>query len=81
MPNYKVFQDNPDQARIKIYGNQDLAVNTDISGNLGITSTGLSITPPTAGLTITSTGLAADLAGHLRRVDDPAQHHRYRRQR
>ena len=58
MPNYKVFQDNPDQARIKIYGNQNLAVNTDTSGNLGITSTGLAITPPADGLSITSTGLA-----------------------
>ncbi|MDA8336368.1 MAG: DUF6385 domain-containing protein [Peptococcaceae bacterium] len=58
MPNYKVFQDNPDQARIKIYGNQNLAVNTDTSGNLGITSTGLAITPPVSGLSITSAGLA-----------------------
>lgn len=40
MPNYKIFQDNPDKARIKIYGSMDVALNTDTAGNLGITSTG-----------------------------------------
>ncbi len=58
MPNFKIFQDNPDQARIKIFGNQNLALSQDSTGNLGITSTGLAITPPANGLAITSTGLA-----------------------
>lgn len=58
MPNFKIFQDNPDYARIKIFGNNNIAVNTDGTGNLGITSTGLAITPPSDGLGITSTGLA-----------------------
>ena len=58
MPNFKIFQDNPDQAKIKIYGSNNAAFNTDTSGNLTITSTGLAITPPANGLTITSTGLA-----------------------
>ncbi|MGQ9778304.1 MAG: DUF6385 domain-containing protein [Bacillota bacterium] len=58
MPNYKIFQDVPDQARVKIYGNQDVAVYTDSTGNLGITSTGLAVTPPSAGMLITSAGLA-----------------------
>jgi hypothetical protein len=58
LPNFKIFQDNPDQAKIKIYGSNNAAFNTDTSGNLTITSTGLAITPPANGLTITSTGLA-----------------------
>lgn len=58
MPNYKIFQDVPDQARVKIYGNQDVAVYTDATGNLGITSTGLAVTPPTDGMLVTSGGLA-----------------------
>ena len=63
MPNFKVFQDNPDHARIKIYGANNIAFNTDTQGNLTITSTGLAITPPAAGLTITSTGLAITSTG------------------
>lgn len=58
MANFKIFQDNPDQAKVKIFGSNNAALNTDSSGNLTITSTGLAITPPTNGLTITSTGLA-----------------------
>ena len=58
MANFKIFQDNPDQAKVKIFGSNNTALNTDSSGNLTITSTGLAITPPTNGLTITSTGLA-----------------------
>ncbi|MEW6574089.1 MAG: hypothetical protein AB1374_10710, partial [Bacillota bacterium] len=67
MPNFKIFQDDADKARIKIYGSQNVAISTDSTGNMGITSTGLaitapagglSITPPSSGLTITSTGLA-----------------------
>ncbi len=60
MPNFKIFQDNPDYARIKIYGSNNVAFNTDTSGNLAITSTGLAITAPTNGLTVTApaSGLA-----------------------
>jgi hypothetical protein len=54
MPNYKIFQDNPDKARIKIYGSQDVALNTDTAGNLGITSTGLAVTAPANGLMVTA---------------------------
>ncbi|VBB05479.1 Hypothetical protein LUCI_0689 [Lucifera butyrica] len=53
MPNYKIIQDQADQARIKVYGSSDVALSTDATGNLGITSTGLAITPPTSGLSIT----------------------------
>ncbi|KGK90940.1 hypothetical protein DP73_05665 [Desulfosporosinus sp. HMP52] len=58
MANFKIFQDNPDQAKVKIYGGNNTALNTDSSGNLTITSTGLAITSPLDGLAITSTGLA-----------------------
>jgi hypothetical protein len=58
LANFKIFQDNPDQAKVKIFGSNNAALNTDSSGNLTITSTGLAITPPTDGLAITSTGLA-----------------------
>lgn len=58
MANFKIFQDSPDQARVKIYGGNNIPFNTDSSGNLAITSTGLAITAPANGLTITSTGLA-----------------------
>ncbi|MBO8127808.1 MAG: hypothetical protein H0Z39_01200 [Peptococcaceae bacterium] len=54
MPNFKIFQDTPDQARIKIYGSQDVALNTDSTGNMGITSTGLSVTAPANGLMVTA---------------------------
>ncbi len=58
MANFKIFQDNPDQAKVKIFGSSNAALNTDSSGNLTITSTGLAITAPIDGLAITSTGLA-----------------------
>lgn len=58
MANFKIFQDNPDQVRVKIFGNNNTALNTDSLGNLTITSTGLAITAPADGLSITSTGLA-----------------------
>ena len=38
MPNFKIIQDIPDQARIKIYGSTNTALSTDSSGNLGITT-------------------------------------------
>ena len=44
MPNFKVFQDNPDQARIKIFGSDNaIPVFTDSSGFVGITATGLAV--------------------------------------
>jgi len=60
MANLKIFQDNPDQAKVKIFGGNNAALNTDSSGNLPITSTGLAITAPTNGLTVTApaSGLA-----------------------
>jgi len=54
MANFKIFQDNPDQAKIKIFGGNNAAFNTDSSGNLTITSTGLAITAPTNGLMVTA---------------------------
>ncbi|OAT80849.1 DUF6385 domain-containing protein [Desulfotomaculum copahuensis] len=54
MPNFKIFQDNPEQAKIKIFGNQNVALNTDATGNLAITSTGLAVTAPAGGLMITA---------------------------
>lgn len=81
MPNYKIFQDYPDQARVKIFGGNNVALNTDSQGNLTITSTGLaitppagglSITPPTNGLTITSTGLAITAPSNGLTVTAPA---------
>ena len=54
MPNFKIFQDNPDSAKVKIFGSNNVAFNTDSSGNLAITSTGLAITAPANGLTVTA---------------------------
>ncbi len=53
MPNFKIFQDVPDQARIKIFGGNNVAITADTAGNLGITSQGLAITAPLNGLAIT----------------------------
>ncbi|MFZ3101131.1 MAG: DUF6385 domain-containing protein [Desulfitobacteriaceae bacterium] len=63
MANFKIFQDNPDQAKVKIFGSSNAALNTDSSGNLTITSTGLAVEPPTGGLLITSSGLAITSTG------------------
>ncbi|WP_425058772.1 hypothetical protein SCACP_34280 [Sporomusa carbonis] len=56
MANFKIIQDQPDQARIKIYGSTNTAIQTDTFGGVVITSTGLSISAPTGGLLITSSG-------------------------
>jgi hypothetical protein len=72
MPNFKIFQDTPDQAKVKIYGSNDVAFNTDSSGNLTITSTGLAITAPANGLSITSTGLAITAPANGLTVTAPA---------
>ncbi|MFZ5626515.1 MAG: DUF6385 domain-containing protein [Bacillota bacterium] len=60
MPNYKVFQDNPDSLKIKIFGSQNQAINTDNSGSIVITSTGLAVTGSinVGTVTVTSTGLS-----------------------
>ncbi|WP_407311336.1 DUF6385 domain-containing protein [Desulfosporosinus sp. SB140] len=61
MPNYKIFQDTPEQARVQIFGSStNTPLNTDSSGNLTITSTGLAVTAPANGLTVTASadGLA-----------------------
>jgi hypothetical protein len=60
MPNFKIFQDNPDQLKIKIHGSNNVAFNTDTSGNLAITTTGLAVTGNinVGTVTVTSTGLA-----------------------
>ncbi len=82
MPNFKIFQDVPDQAKVKIYGSNDVAFNTDSSGNLTITSTGLAITAPAnglmvtapaEGLSITSTGLAITAPANGLTVTAPAE--------
>ena len=59
MPNFKIIQDVADEARVKIYGSQDTALNTDSSGNLVVTATatGLVVTTGDQGLLVTSTGL------------------------
>lgn len=49
MPNYKIFQDVADQARVKIYGNKDVSLNTDNSGTLAVTvPEALAVTVPEA---------------------------------
>ena len=59
MPNFKIFQENPDRVRVKVFGTNDaVAMETDAQGRLSITATGLSITPPADGLSITATGLS-----------------------
>jgi len=60
MPNYKIFQDNPDQLKIKIHGSNNVAFNTDASGNMTVTTTGLAVTGNinVGTVTVTSTGLA-----------------------
>ncbi|MFZ5595905.1 MAG: DUF6385 domain-containing protein [Bacillota bacterium] len=55
MPNFKIFQDNPDQARIKIYGSTNTAL-VDVGGSLSVTApaNGLTVTAPAEGLSITA---------------------------
>ncbi|NPV73030.1 MAG: hypothetical protein HPY89_04425 [Pelotomaculum sp.] len=72
MPNFKIFQDNPDQVKVKIFGSNNVAFNTDSLGNLAITSTGLAITAPANGLAITSTGLAITAPANGLTVTAPA---------
>jgi hypothetical protein len=43
VPNFKIFQETPDKARVKIYGSQDVAIRTDSTGAVVITSPSLSV--------------------------------------
>jgi len=56
MPNFKIIQDVPDQARIKIFGSENDALITTNGGYLSVTAPvgGLSITAPTSGLLVTA---------------------------
>lgn len=36
MPNYKIFQDVADEARVKVYGVNNLAVSQDAFGNVAL---------------------------------------------
>jgi hypothetical protein len=60
LPNFKIIQDMPDQARIKIYGTNDVAINTDTLGNLAITTLGNALAITTLGnaMSITTSGNA-----------------------
>ncbi|HHW13302.1 MAG TPA: hypothetical protein GXX28_00015 [Firmicutes bacterium] len=40
MPNFKIFQDQPDQARIALYTSTGQAVSADAAGNLYVTAPG-----------------------------------------
>lgn len=44
MPNFKIFQDQPDQARVTIYSPSGVAMSIDSLGEVAITSTGLAVT-------------------------------------
>jgi len=38
MPNFKIIQDQPDEARVKVYGSNDVALQQDAANNLLVTS-------------------------------------------
>ena len=65
MPNFKIIQDVADQARVKIYGSQDIALNTDSAGNLSITGPtgGLLVTAPTDGFLVTASADGLSVTG------------------
>ncbi len=76
MPNFKIIQDVADQARVKIFGSQNIAINTDGAGNLAITppvsgllvtvaDTGLSVTGPINGLIVTAPASGLSVTGPL----------------
>lgn len=63
MPNYKVFQDNPSELKIKVYGNDsgtDRALTVDASGNLVVTDGGGSLTVDATSLDIRALTQASD---------------------
>jgi len=74
MPNFKIIQDVADQARVKIFGSQNVAINTDAAGNLAITppidgllvtasASGLSVTGPVNGLIVTAPASGLSITG------------------
>lgn len=38
MPNFKIIQDQPDEARVKVYGSNNIALQQDADNNLLVTS-------------------------------------------
>ena len=56
MPNFKIIQDVPDQARIKIFGSENAPLLTTNGGYLSVTAPvdGFSITGPVNGLVVTA---------------------------
>ena len=74
MPNFKIIQDLPDQARIKIYGSENTALQTVDGGYLAVTAPangltvtasaeGLSITGPVNGLIVTASASGLSITG------------------
>ncbi|WP_378953202.1 DUF6385 domain-containing protein [Pelosinus sp. sgz500959] len=65
MPNFKIIQDVPDQARIKIFGAENAALITTNGGYLSVTAPtgGLSITAPTNGLLVTASDFGLSVTG------------------
>ena len=59
MPNFKIIQDQPDEARVKVYGSNNIALQQDAANNLMVSSS-LSVTDVTyASGDFASTVLAA----------------------
>ncbi len=44
VPNFKIFQDQPDHARVTIYSPSGVAMNINSAGEVAITSAGLAVT-------------------------------------
>lgn len=65
MPNFKIIQDVPDQARIKIYGSENAALITTDGGYLSITApaAGLNIAAPVNGLLVTAADTGLSVTG------------------
>jgi hypothetical protein len=50
LPNFKIIQDQPEKAKVQIFGtNTTVALNTDSNGNLAITTAGGVALPVTFG--------------------------------
>ncbi|EAX46951.1 conserved hypothetical protein [Thermosinus carboxydivorans Nor1] len=65
MPNFKIIQDIADQARVKVYGSQNLPLKTDVEGSLAITgpASGLLVTAPAQGLLVTAPAEGLNVTG------------------
>ena len=66
MPNFKIIQDQPDQARIQIYGSSaSSAISTNASGQIIVTAAadGLSVTGPANGLIVTAAASGLSVTG------------------